>query len=663
MRKLRRRPAAPTDPDTYAVLGLLVLSFVPYLNTLGNSFVYDDRPQLLENPYVHSFRYLGKIFGSTVWTFQGAQGVTNYYRPLMSFAYAVIYRFSGPVAFGFHLLNIALNAAIVVLLFFLTERLFGDRLMALASAGLFALHPIHTESVAWIAGLPDLELGLFLLVTFFAYLRLDRDGPERPARWASSVAMIATYVLALLSKEQALVLPAILAVYEHFYRADRSATSLRVKLSRYAPLFVTAAAYLAFRIFGFGGFAPSVSRPELGWGGVVMSAIALVGNYLWKLIWPVHLSAFYVFHASHSIRDPHVLGGLAGLAICLVLFVWLCRNAHDVSFAFIWMGALLAPVLNARWLPAAVFAERYLYLPSVGFCWLVAWAATKAWRAAPAPASAGKTSPARQLLWQTMPVALGLVAILYGVRTIRRNRDWRDDETVYSRILDEQPDAQFIRTNLGVVYYEHSDMAGAEREWLRSLGPLPPYASTLNDLGLLRADQKRYDEAVSYYQQAIRVRPKYADPYKNLGFTYAAMDRAADAEREFSEAVELAPLNSLVRNAYGHFLLDQSRPVEAQEQFAASATDDPNSDALGNLGDLLAHAGDVAKAHAAYQAAIALSPFDNRSLVGIAALDEQAGRRTEALQEYRASLDTDPNNAGALAGVQRLSSPSGTPGR
>lgn len=653
MRMPRRRPATPTSPETYAVLGLVLLSFVPYLNTLGNAFVYDDRPQLLENPYIHSFRYIGKIFGSTVWTFQGAQGVTNYYRPLMSFAYAVIYHFTGPVAFGFHLLNLALHAAIVVLLFFLTERLFGDRLLALSAAGLFALHPIHTESVAWIAGLPDLELGLFLLLTFLLYLRLDRAGPERTAPWTAQMAIVATYVLALLSKEQALVLPAILAVYEHFYRADRAATPLHVKLSRYLPLFLTAAAYLAFRIFGFGGFAPSVSRPNLTWGGVILSAIALTGSYLWKLIWPVHLSAFYIFHESHSLRDPHVIAGIVGLLICLALFTWLWRKAHNLSFAFLWMGALLAPVLNARWLPAAVFAERYLYLPSIGFCWLVAWAATKAWRATPAE----KASPAQRLLWQTMAVALGIVAILYGVRTIRRNRDWRDDETVYRRILDEQPDAQFIRTNLGVVYYDRGDIAGAEREWLRSLGPLPPYASTLNDLGLLRANQKRYDEAIAYYQQAIRVRPNYADPYKNLAVTYAEMGRIDDAEREFRQAVALAPLNSSVRNAYGHFLLDQSRPAEAQEQFSASAANDPNSDALGNLGDLLARNGDIAKARAAYQAAIALNSFDNRSLVGLGTLDEQAGRTAAALQEYRASLDTDPTNAGALAGVRRLSLP------
>jgi Tfp pilus assembly protein PilF len=459
--------------------------------------------------------------------------------------------------------------------------------------------------------------------------------------------------MALLSKEQALMLPALAAAYEHFYRDDRGATSLRIKLSRYLPLFATAAAYLTFRIVGFGGFAPSVSRPDLRWGGVILSAIALTGGYLWKLIWPVHLSAFYVFHESHSIRDPHVLAGLAALLICLALFVWLWRSAHELSFAFLWMGATLAPVLNARWLPAGVFAERYLYLPSVGFCWLVAWAATKAWRAAPSE----KPTPLRLLLWRTMPVALGIVAILYGARTIRRNRDWRSDEVLYQRILDEQPDAQFIRTNLGVIYFNRGDMAGAEREWTQSLGPLHPYAATLNDMGLLRSSQKRYHEAIAYFEQAMHDRPNYVDPYKNLAVAYAEMGRLADADREFRKAVELAPLNSGVRDAYGHFLLDQSRPADAQEQFAASAENDPNADAYSNLGDLLLRNGDTEKARTAYKAALALNAFDNRADLGLAKIDEQAGRTADALQEYRASLNMDPTNAGALAGVHRLAPP------
>ena len=144
-------PGAKSNTEALAVLGLLLLAVVPYLNSVWGSFVYDDRLQVLENPYAHSFRYLAKIFGTTVWTFQGAQGVSNYYRPLMTFAYLVCYKLFGPIPFGFHLFNLILHAAVVLLLFAVTEQLFGDRLVSLVVAGLFALHPVHTESVAWIA--------------------------------------------------------------------------------------------------------------------------------------------------------------------------------------------------------------------------------------------------------------------------------------------------------------------------------------------------------------------------------------------------------------------------------------------------------------------------------------------------------------------------------
>mgnify|MGYP001304083490 CR=1 FL=1 len=151
-------------------LGLLMLAVVPYLNTLTGAFVFDDRQQILENPYVHSFQYVGKIFESAVWSFQGAQGLTDYYRPLMSLAYLLCYKLFGPAPFSFHVLNLVLHASIVLLVLALARRLFRDRLTALLAAGLFALHPIHTESVAWIAGLTDLELGFFFLLLFHLLL-------------------------------------------------------------------------------------------------------------------------------------------------------------------------------------------------------------------------------------------------------------------------------------------------------------------------------------------------------------------------------------------------------------------------------------------------------------------------------------------------------------
>ena len=638
---------ARQNDDPLAVLFLILLAALPYLNSLANAFVYDDRQQVLENPYIHSFRYLGRIFGSTVWTFEGAQGATNYYRPLMTFAYLVAYKSFGLIPFGFHLMNLALHIAVVLLVFAVAERLFRDRLLSLVAAGLFALHPIHTESVAWIAGITDLELSVFFLLTFLLYLRLSESESRTAPSWLSYIPILIAYLFCLLSKEQALVLPALLIVYEHFYRPE---TSFFKKFRRYLPLCLAAAAYLAFRRFVLGGFAPAIWRPAMPWSSVMLSAIALIGGYLWKLLWPAHLMAFYVFHESNSIRDPRVLGGIAGLVLCAGLFVWLWRHARPMSFALLWIGATLAPVLNARWMPAQVFAERYLYLPSVGFCWLVGWAAATLWRRAQAePRSTG-----RLLLRQAVAVGLVVAGCAYAVIAVERNRDWRSDEVLYRRTLEQQPDAQIIHTNLGVVYSDRGDWADAEREWILALGPGNPNAVTLTDLGLLRKNQKRYDEAADLFSQAIRLRPKLADAYKDLAEMYREMGRLADADTNFRQAVSLAPLDTNTRNRYGRFLLEQGRSADAREQFARSAEADANAEACDNLGDLDLAAGDALKARSDYQAALALNSFDNHADFGLAAIDERQGRLADAVREYRAGLETDPRNELALAAMQRL---------
>jgi protein O-mannosyl-transferase len=647
----RRYRESAGDRDAFDFLILILLASLPYLNALSNSFVYDDRDQVLANPYVHSFRYIGRIFGSTVWTFQGAQGVSNYYRPLMTFAYLISYNLFGRIPFGFHLVNLVLHIAIVLLLFVVTERLFQDRVISFISAGLFALHPIHTESVAWIAAITDLELTFFFLLTFLLYLRLADPGQQTRRPWLSYTFMLLTYGLALLSKEQALVLPALLIIYEHFYRPGSETPQFQHKWRRYLPLCLAAAAYIAFRQFVLGGFAPAIWRPNLPWKEVLLSAVALIGSYLGKLIWPAHLTAFYVFHESHSIRDPRVLAGFAGLIACAALFVFLWKNARPLSFALLWMGATLAPVLNARWMPAQVFAERYLYLPSVGFCWLLGGAVAKLWR----EARSGSPSAGRAVARQAIAVTVVVVACLYAVVTVERNRDWRTDEVLYHRTLEAQPDAQVIHTNLGVLYSDRGDWAGAEREWTLALGPGAPSAVTLNNLGLVRKNQKRYSEAADLFEQAMRLRPYYMAPYKNLAEMYAEMGRLDDADHEYQRAVSLAPLDINARNSYGHFLLEQGRTSEAREQFARSAEADANAEAYDNLGDLDLAAGDRPKARADYQAALALNDIDNHADFGLATLDEQQGRIADAIKEYRAGLETDPRNPVALAAMQRLS--------
>ena len=640
-KKLSQGDAQASQRQAVIFLILFLLAFLPYVNTLFNDFVYDDSFQVVGNPYAHSFRYLRPIFTTTVWSFQGAQGVSNYYRPMMTLGYLLTYQIAGLVPFSFHLANIVLNGIVVWLVFRILSRMSGER-VALVAAGLFALHPIHTESVAWIAAVTDLELAVFYLAAFLLYLRL----PNATDKFWTRTAMCVSFALALLSKEQAMTLPVLTVIFEHFYRGDRSTTTQKEKFSRYAPLWVVAALYLAVRATVIGGFASVITRPKLSWYEIFLSAVSLAGGYLEKLAWPVHLSAFYVFHPSHSLADHDVLFGLAGLALCGVLFLTLWRRAHTLSFALFWIFLPLGPTLNARWMPASVFAERYLYLSSIGFCWLVGWAAVKLWTrdAASIP----------QFLARAVPAVIVVVALLYAVRTVSRNTDWRSDDRLFRQAVAVQGETSMIRSNLGAGEFNRGDTAGAEHDWLLALSLGPSNVFALDNLALLRREQHRYLEAIDYSRRALRLRPMYTIAHVNLAQTLAAMGRSTEADWEFRVATALSPLSTHAHNEYGKFLLAEARVTEARAEYERSAGADFSSDAYDQLGDIYRNAQELPRAEQTYRHALTVNAFDSHAHFGLGAVLEATGRSTEALRELQSGLAMDPSDALAKAAVARL---------
>ena len=278
-----------------ALIGLLILlAVLCYGNSLFNGFVYDDEQQILQNPYVKSWHYLPQIFSTTVWSFVGAAGTTNYYRPLMTFTFLALWQIFKDLPFGFHLFNVTLNAAVVVLVFAAGRRLFRDRRVAWLAAALFAIHPVHTEVVDWIAAVPELEVTLFVLLTFWLFTQLDRGS------WKFHLATVASFALAVLCKEPALMFAPLAIAFEHFVRPDNRGTSLVAKMTRYAPLCLVAAAYLLLRVALFGKLAPVLQHPKLTWPQAIYSGFALVAGYTKYLFWPAPLSAFHVFHSSVS---------------------------------------------------------------------------------------------------------------------------------------------------------------------------------------------------------------------------------------------------------------------------------------------------------------------------------------------------------------------------
>lgn len=590
---------------------LVICAMLPYVNTLFNGFVYDDNAQVLENPYIQSFRYIPQIFTTTAWAFT-ERAPSNYYRPMMSLGYLFCYQLFGRSAYGFHLVNIVLHAAVVVMVFLVAMLLFRSRALSFWAAALFALHPIHTESVAWIGAVTDLELTFFYLLTFFFFLQTARPGGGTDRRM--QIAMLISFGLAAISKEQALTLPLLATIYEHYFRQDCAETSWSQKLSRYDLLWIAAAAYMLVRIRLLGAFAPSSRFPDLSTPQVVLSAIALVGHYLWKLLFPARLCAFYVFHKSVSLWDWRVLLGGAAVSVCGALFVVLWKRARQAAFTQVWILLTLMPVLNAKWVGDNVFAERYLYLPSVGFCWLVAWAGLRLWYAT------GNQYP---VLRRAFAAGIGLVAVLCSLRIVTRNPDWHDNLTFYQRSLAASPDAYILRVNLGAAYDRMGDAVHAEREWNEVLKSQPDNKVALADLGMLYSRQGLPALATQYLLQAIKADPSYAEAHTKLGFVYLDSGESDKAANQFKSSIRVAPLDI---SGYAGLAYVYSR------------------------------AGNFRAAEEQLDRAEAINPSDPRIYFARGQVLAGTGRVVEARQQYEKALQLDPLNAEAQAGLRELES-------
>jgi tetratricopeptide (TPR) repeat protein len=371
----------------------------------------------------------------------------------------------------------------------------------------------------------------------------------------------------------------------------------------------------------------------------------LLGQYFLKLFWPAHLSAFYVFQASTRLFEARVLAGIGALACCAVVFVALWKRVRPASFGILWLLVTLAPVLNARWMTAYVFAERYLYLPSVGFCLVVGWVG----------AALRRTVWKQQALWRMAAVAAACVVTgLCVLRIVTRVPDWRDDLTLLTRTLAVNPNEYALLDGLGQAYWIRGDSEAAEREWREALRLQPDNPQIPFELGAIYAKQGRYDEAVALFQRSIQLSPGQADAHLNLGAAYAEMGKLDLAEEQFRTAIVLTPLNFNAHNVLGKLYFDEGRLREAEEQFRQSLACEPNLAACDHLGYIYVQWGDRDRAEKAFKAALALNSTDSHAHFNLGRIYAAAGQNAQALAELQAALAADPNNPDILSALKKL---------
>lgn len=622
------RPRQHRDALLYVCL--ILAGTIPYLNTLSAGFVYDDNYQVVGNPYLRSFHYLKQIILTSVWSFKYVRVPTNYYRPLMSLQYFILYQIYGPLAYPYHLVNVVMHVLVVVLLFAVTRRLFNSESLAFVAAALFALHPIHTEVVAWVAAVPDLHLAIFLLIAMWFYMDL---GESARRRWWTPVAMSAAFFLALFSKEPAIAFPIIAMFYEHFLRADRAATNWIVKLGRYAPLWVLTGFYLSVRVLLIGGLVPKLQRPQLSWPSTILSSVSLFGEYMNKLVSPVRLVMFYPFVPTGSIFDPSFIAGAAWIVAVLFLGWLLWRKNRVFVMALLWMVATLSPALNARWMPGNVFAERYLYVPSMGFCWIAAAAVLAIWN----------WRIVRRTLWLRVSLATAAVVFvaLLGIRIVTRNAVWHDDLSLFKDSVKQDPESADLHSDLGFAYWAIHDEKSAIEEWHVALAHNPNSVWALDNLAMADVSHKAYSEAVPKLLRATKIRPEFTDAHLNLAAAYLGLGQNADAEAQYLAAIGSSPLDWDAHNLYGDFCVRLGRIEDAQKQYLASLAAEPNTQAMDSLGDIALGRGQSDLAEKYFRQAADLDEYDHHAHYQLTCIYGNSGRAAEALREYQLGQQTD----------------------
>ena len=510
------------------ILLVVIVSFGVYANALFNDFVYDDILLILENPWIKNVKYLTDIFLKDAWGFENTAGGSHYYRPLMNLFYMATYYVFGLRPLGFHLVNILFHAGISVLVFCITFFLLRGRqptnssylLPSFAGALIFATHPIHTEAVTWVAGITDLSFTLFSLLSFFFYLK---SGEERPLI-GKYIFSLTFFLLAILCKETALVVPLIIIAYDFVLK--RNLLISQVKM--YLPYFVIGIGYVLWRFSLFGGFAPIRQHSELTHYGYAINVLPLFVQYLEKLLVPINLNAFHVFHPITSIFD---MRGVISLALSLVFIAFALVIFKKDKIAFLSLCLISIPLIPALYIPALgenTFAERYLYFPSFGFVLFVAsmvnWLVEK-----------------RRAVTFVIPFLVVLLGF-YSLNTVFRNAVWKNEYRLMEDTVKKSPDAAFPRNNLGKVYNEMGMTDKAIEQFQTALVLKPRFAGAHNNLGVAYNKKGLVDEAIEQFRIAISLKP-LSGTYVNLGVAYSNKGLIDEAIKQYQIAIKLKPEN------------------------------------------------------------------------------------------------------------------------
>jgi hypothetical protein len=542
-----RRAVGADDPRGWLLLALSIaaLALLASATSLGNGFAYDDRFIVLENKRAHSLGAPWRLFAETYWpNIRGAA----LYRPLTILLYAAEWVAGGGSPLVYHIVNVALYAAVSVLVLWLALQVL-PRGAAWTGAALFAVHPVHVEAVGNVVGQAELWTAVAMVGAVGLYLRDRRDG--LPLSRQSAWIIVALYFAGMLVKENMIVLPALLVAAEGFLVGDESPR--RERADRLFTLLVWmglfAALFLYVRSSILGDIGGDVSHPSLRDLGMVQRSLLMLGlapEFGRLLLWPAQLFADYSPRQVPTWTELQV-GHLSGalLVMCLViLFFVSVRRTPIVAFGLAWFAIAYAPVSNVFIPTGILIAERTLLVPSVGVVLVAAFAAL--WVMA-------KLRARPNILRILAAGALAMVLTLGISVSAERQFVWKDSDAVFRSLAVDAPmNFKAHYAYGGQLFDQHRPVEG-EREWRYAIALFPGYYGVYVDLAHKYREAHVCQAAIPNYQKALAIEP--ALPLARVGLVACHLElaqyRKARAESRYAIA------DGFYRRAF-EFMIDRA---------------------------------------------------------------------------------------------------------
>src|SRR5205085_2979798 len=541
--------------------GVLLITAFAFFNSLDGQFVYDDRLQIVRNPTITQVANIPKMFVQSVWQFlnQADKAAAGpYYRPLFNIALIVNYALFGLQSFGWHLFSLLVHLGGVFLVYRLARQWALGRETGLAAALLFGLHPAHSESVAWIAALPDPLAAVFILSSLLLYERYYHGERRRKAALIISIALA---FCAMLSKEVAIAFPVFLVARELLERTPgeplRAATLTAAR--RAAPYFAVIVLYIVMRyaVLGFLRQDDPTSAQFTPFN-VLLTIPSVLLRYARMLFAPYPLAVVYGNRYVASVADPRFWGAALAVAALLGLSAWLVRRSLTGRRALAFAVIFILPVLNLKAFrpQESLLHDRYLYLPSVGFCILIAMAID------------GLASRSAARRRQLFAGATAVLALALFVLTFNQNLTWQSEAAMTENALRVTPNWPFMHNYIGATAFDEKRYADAERAYLEALNEDPNYYDSLSNLGDLYRVQGKLNDAEQSYLKAITAGAPYADTHYNLGVVYTSQQRLPEAEQALLKAVEIEPSKADARYNLGWVYDNEGKAQQAEQAYA-----------------------------------------------------------------------------------------------